>query len=441
MVVTDLTKEHPNKTLWRFLLPMMLSVMFQQIYNIADSMIAGKFAGEDALAAVGASYPITVIFMAFAVGMNLGTSVIVSRLFGAGDRKGVRRAVTTAFVASGALGIALTLFGCMACRSMMLWIRTPEDILADGELYLKIYVFGLLFLMLYNVCTGICTALGDSKTPLYFLLGSSAGNIFLDFLFVAIFRWGVSGVAWATFIAQGMASVLAFIVLLKRLKKIETEPYLRFSTSMLRRISRIAIPSILQASFVSVGSVLIQGIVNGFGPATIASFSLAIKLNTFAVTSFNTMASGLSSFAAQNMGANKPERVKKGFRASLVMAVCIIIPFLLGYLLFGPQIVGIFVEDSSVEVIQCTTQFLYIVSPFYFVLMFKLMGDSVLRGAGQMKQFMVTTFSDLIIRVILCYILAPMLGIMGIWLSWPIGWTIGTVLSYAFYKNGKWEKL
>lgn len=190
MVVTDLTKEHPNKTLWRFLLPMMLSVMFQQIYNIADSMIAGKFAGEDALAAVGASYPITVIFMAFAVGMNLGTSVIVSRLFGAGDRKGVRRAVTTAFVASGALGIALTLFGCMACRSMMVWIRTPEDILADGELYLKIYVFGLLFLMLYNVCTGICTALGDSKTPLYFLLGSSAGNIFLDFLFVAIFRWG-----------------------------------------------------------------------------------------------------------------------------------------------------------------------------------------------------------------------------------------------------------
>lgn len=162
-MVTDLTKEHPDKTLWRFLLPMMLSVMFQQIYNIADSMIAGKFAGEDALAAVGASYPITVIFMAFAVGMNLGTSVIVSRLFGAGDRKGVKRAVTTAFAASGALGIALTVFGCVACRSMMVWIRTPENILADGELYLKIYVFGLLFLMLYNICTGVCTALGDSR--------------------------------------------------------------------------------------------------------------------------------------------------------------------------------------------------------------------------------------------------------------------------------------
>ena len=217
IVVTDLTKEHPNKTLWRFLLPMMLSVMFQQIYNIADSMIAGKFAGEDALAAVGASYPITVIFMAFAVGMNLGTSVIVSRLFGAGDRKGVKRAVTTAFVASGVLGIALTVFGCVACRSMMVWIRTPENILADGELYLKIYVFGLLFLMLYNVCTGVCTALGDSKTPLYFLLGSSAGNILLDFLFVAKFRWGVSGVAWATFIAQGISAILVLITVLHRL--------------------------------------------------------------------------------------------------------------------------------------------------------------------------------------------------------------------------------
>lgn len=353
----------------------------------------------------------------------------------------MKEAISTALITVFITSISLSILGFLLCKPILRALQTPQEIFSNSMLYLNIYIAGLIFLFLYNICTGIFTALGDSRTPLYFLIASSLGNIGLDLLFVIVFKWGVAGVAWATFIAQGMASVLAFIVLLKRLKKIETEPYLRFSTSMLRRISRIAIPSILQASFVSVGSVLIQGIVNGFGPATIASFSLAIKLNTFAVTSFNTMASGLSSFAAQNMGANKPERVKKGFRASLVMAVCIIIPFLLGYLLFGPQIVGIFVEDSSVEVIQCTTQFLYIVSPFYFVLMFKLMGDSVLRGAGQMKQFMVTTFSDLIIRVILCYILAPMLGIMGIWLSWPIGWTIGTVLSYAFYKNGKWEKL
>ena len=273
-MVTDLTKEHPDKTLWRFLLPMMLSVMFQQIYNIADSMIAGKFAGEDALAAVGASYPITVIFMAFAVGMNLGTSVIVSRLFGAGDRKGVKRAVTTAFAASGALGIALTVFGCVACRSMMVWIRTPENILAYGELYLKIYVFGLLFLMLYNVCTGVCTALGDSKTPLYFLLGSSAGNILLDFLFVARFRWGVSGVA-----------------------------------------------------------------------------------------------------------------------------------------------------------------FLRIVSPWYLMIVVKLMTDGIIRGYGAMLYFVLATIPDLILRIIFALIFSQKFASTGIWMAWPFGWLAATGLTIFFYRK------
>ena len=316
-MVTDLTKEHPDKTLWRFLLPMMLSVMFQQIYNIADSMIAGKFAGEDALAAVGASYPITVIFMAFAVGMNLGTSVIVSRLFGAGDRKGVRRAVTTAFAASGVLGIALTVFGCVACRSMMVWIRTPENILADGELYLKIYVFGLLFLMLYNVCTGVCTALGDSKTPLYFLLGSSAGNILLDFLFVAKFRWGVSGVAWATFIAQGISAILVLITVYRRLSAMTAEKQPLFDAKLCKQILAIAVPSILQQSVLSVGNLVVQAIINQYGSAVVAGYSGAIKLNTFAINIFMTLGSCLSSDTAQNLGAGKPERISMGFKTGL----------------------------------------------------------------------------------------------------------------------------
>lgn len=185
-MITDLTKEHPDRILWRFLLPMMISVMFQQFYNIADSMIAGKFAGESALAAVGASYPITIIYMAFAVGMNLGASVVISRLFGAGDKAGLRRAVSTAFISVFALSVVLSVFGYFCSGAMMRWIHTPEDIMADSVLYLKIYVYGLSFLLFYNVCTGIFTALGDSKTPLYFLIGSSLGNIFLDYLFVAL---------------------------------------------------------------------------------------------------------------------------------------------------------------------------------------------------------------------------------------------------------------
>ena len=259
-MVTDFTKEHPDRTLWKFWLPMMFSVMFQQIYNIADSMIAGKFAGEDALAAVGASYPITVIFMAFAVGMNLGASVIVSRLFGAGDRKGVKRAVTTAFASALGLAAVLTVWGYFFCRNMMEWIHTPQNIMADGVLYLKIYVFGLIFLMLYNVCTGVFTALGDSKTPLYFLLGSSAGNIVLDLIFVAQFHWGVSGVAWATFIAQGISAVLALLTLFSRIKAFageEKQPF--FDSQYFKQIFAIAVPSIMQQSVLSVGKSFYSG--------------------------------------------------------------------------------------------------------------------------------------------------------------------------------------
>lgn len=307
-MITDLTKEHPNKTLWRFLLPMLFSVMFQQIYNIADSMIAGRFAGENALAAVGASYPITIIFMAFAVGMNLGASVVVSRLFGAEDRGGVKRAVTTAFLSSMVLGIMLTLFGYFFNHQMMRWIRTPQNIMADGVLYLKIYIFGIIFLMLYNVCTGVFTALGDSKTPLYFLLGSSAGNIILDYIFVAKFQWGVSGVAWATFIAQGVSAVLALVTLLGRLQKFagkEKQPW--FDKKLFAQIMAIAIPSILQQSVLSVGNLFVQGIVNQFGSAVVAGYSGAIKLNTFAINIFMTLGSCLSSYTAQNIGAGKNE--------------------------------------------------------------------------------------------------------------------------------------
>lgn len=185
--------------------------------------------------------------MAFAVGMNLGASVVVSRLFGAGDRKGVKRAVTTAFVSSLGLAAVLTVFGYFFSSNMMEWIHTPQNIMADGILYLKIYVFGMIFLMLYNVCTGVFTALGDSKTPLYFLLGSSAGNIILDLIFVAQFHWGVAGVAWATFIAQGISAVLALVTLFSRLRFFageEKQPF--FDRGYFTQIFAIAVPSILQ---------------------------------------------------------------------------------------------------------------------------------------------------------------------------------------------------
>lgn len=437
-MVTDLTKEHPDKTLWRFLLPMMFSVAFQQIYNIADSMIAGRFAGEDALAAVGASYPITVIFMAFAVGMNLGASVIVSRLFGAGDRKGVKRAVTTAFASSLSLAVILTVYGYFFCRNMMEWIHTPQNIMQDGVLYLKIYVFGLIFLMLYNVCTGIFTALGDSRTPLWFLLGSSAGNIVLDLLFVAKLHWGVAGVAWATFIAQGISAVLALVTLLVRLQKFAgTERVPLFDRKLFVQILAIAVPSILQQSVLRVGNLFVQDIVNRYGSAVVAGYSGAIKLNTFAINIFMTLGSCLSSYTAQNIGAGKQERIPMGFRTGLKLSELTALPFVVLYFGLSQQMMGLFLNAESSAAIHAGVMFLRIVSPWYFMIVVKLMTDGIIRGSGAMIYFVIATIPDLILRIGFALMLSPRFGSTGIWMAWPFGWIAATVLTIIFYRKVK----
>lgn len=441
-MIKDLTEGNPQTVLWKFTIPMFISVIFQQLYNIADSVIAGKFAGENALAAVGASYPITMIFMAIAVGSNIGCSVVISQLFGAKEYGKMKTAVFTTLISSAALSAALTAGGLLGSRGLMMMINTPENIFTDGTLYLRIYLGGFLFLFLYNVATGIFTSLGDSKTPLYFLIGSSIGNIFLDIWFVAGFHWGVAGVAWATFLAQGAACVLALMTLAQRLKRVQTaEKYELFSGDMLKRISRIAVPSILQQSFISVGNIFIQSLVNSFGSSVIAGYSAAIKLNTFTITCFTTMGNGVSSFTAQNLGGGRIERVKKGFGAGIKMCLLAAIPFFIVFFIFGENMIQLFMSgDGGGTALETGKVFLRIVSPFYFVISVKLIGDGVLRGAGAMRLFMIATFTDLVLRVLLSYILAGIFGVTGIWMSWPIGWSIATVLTCVFYRQGRWAQ-
>lgn len=440
-MMKDLTVGKPNKVLWSFSIPMFVSVIFQQMYNIADSVIAGRFAGEDALAAVGASYPITMIFMAIAIGSNIGSSVVISTLFGGKEYHKMKTAISTTIISASCLAVILTVVGLIGSTGLMKLIQTPENIFSDGALYLRIYIGGLFFLFLYNVCTGVFTSLGDSKTPLYFLIGSSLGNVILDFIFVARFGWGVAGVAWATFLAQGIACVLALGALVIRVKTIQTkEPMIWFSKNMLKKIGRIAVPSILQQSFISVGNIFIQSLINGFGSSVIAGYSAAIKLNTFAITSFTTLANGLSSFTAQNLGAEKPQRIKKGFLSGIMLAFCVAIPFVIAFFFFSDFMIRLFLKEESEIGLKTGREFLRIVSPFYFIISIKLMADGVLRGAGAMKQFMTATLMDLILRVVLAYALSGTYDTIGIWISWPIGWGIAAILSYGFYRSGCWKK-
>ena len=440
-MIKDLTEGKPESVLWRFSIPLFISVIFQQMYNISDSVIAGKFAGENALAAIGASFPITMIFMSIAVGSNVGCSVVISQLFGAKKLKDMKTAIFTTLISCVVLSVVLTIIGLWQTQSLMRLINTPNNIFLDGAIYLKIYIAGFIFIYLYNVCTGIFASLGDSKTPLYFLIGSSLANIMLAYLFVAKFHWGVAGTGWATFIAQGLACVLCAISLFHRVKAIKTDgKIVLFSVDMLKKVSWVAIPSILQQSFVSVGNIFVQVLINGFGSSVIAGYSAAIKMNTFAITSFATLANGLSSFTAQNIGAGKIDRVKRGFRAGIIQSIIVAVPFVVAYVFFGSSMIKLFLNEDSAVALNIGVVFLKIISPFYFVILIKLMADGVLRGSGSMKLFMITTFSDLIIRVLLAFALVGPMGTNGIWLSWPIGWSIGAVLSYSFYRTGKWKR-
>lgn len=437
----DLTVGEPQKVLWQFCLPLFGSIIFQQLYNIADSLVAGKFVGENALAAVGNSYEITLIFIAFAFGCNIGCSVIVSQLFGAKQYSEMKTAVYTTLIAGAVLCAVLMAGGLALCRSLLELINTPAEILDDSMLYLNIYILGLPFLFFYNIATGIFSALGDSKTPFIFLAASSTSNIAVDILFVTAFKMGVAGVAWATFLCQGVSCILAILVVLRRLTGVKTERRAAiFSWRLLGKISVIAIPSILQQSFISVGNIIIQSVINSFGASVIAGYSASVKLNNLVITSFTTLGNGISNYTAQNIGAQKMERVKEGFRAGLKLVWILCLPLFLAYFFAGRYLVFLFMDNSTGPAIDTGIQFLRILSPFYFVVSAKLVADGILRGAGLMRNFMIATFTDLILRVALAIGLAKVFGSIGIWCAWPIGWTIAMCMSVWFYKRGPWNR-
>lgn len=437
----DLTVGKPSSVLWRFCLPLFGSIIFQQLYNLADSFVAGRFVGENALAAVGNSYEITLIFIAFAFGCNIGCSVIVSQLFGAKRMADLKTAVYTTLIASGVVCLVLMGVGTLFCTNLLRMINTPEDILPDSKLYLDIYILGLPFVFYYNVATGIFSALGDSKTPFYFLAASSLSNIAVDILFVTAFRMGVAGVAWATFLCQGVSCILAVVVVFRRFRTIQTEETPKiFSWFLFKKIAVVAVPSILQQSFISIGNILIQGVINTFGSGVIAGYSAAVKLNNLVITSFTTLGNGISNYTAQNMGAEKPERVRQGFRAGLKLVWMLSVPLVALYMLCSSTVLRLFLDNPTGQAMQVGIQFLRILSPFYFVISAKLVSDGILRGAGLMKQFMAATFTDLVLRVALAFLLSGPFGTVGIWSAWPIGWTVAMVLSILFYVQGPWNR-
>lgn len=446
----DLTTGKVTGVLFRFTLPLFGSMLLQQLYSIVDSLVAGKLIGEQALAAVSDSFEVTLIYLAFAFGCNIGCSVVVSQLFGAGRKRDLKTAVHTTFLSTAVLCALLMLGGFLAGKALLIAIDTPESVLPEALSYLNIYTLGLFSMFFYNICTGIFSALGDSRTPFWFLAGSSVANIGMDVLFVTVFRLGVPGVAWATVLCQTASCLLALVTVFRRLRGLGGESGALFSLPLFKRIVSVAIPGTLQQSFISVGNLLIQKCINGYYPgdqlmtqAMMAGYGAAVKLNTLTINCLSTVANGVSNFTGQNIGAGKEDRVRAGCRAAIGIALGFAAVFTFLYLVFGNALVGLFMEAGSGQAaLTIGRTFLLIVSPFYAVVAVKLALDGVFRGAGATGYFTATTFTDLILRVALAFILPMVLLLQhgaDIWAAWPVGWTVSCGLGLFFYFRGGWK--
>lgn len=431
----------PGRALFVFALPMIVGNLFQQFYTMVDSMIVGKYVGENALAAVGASYALTTVFIMVAIGGGIGASVITSQYLGAKEYGKMKTSVSTALLAFLAVSVVLAVFGFWCNDRILTALKTPEDIFWEASLYLNIYFAGLPFLFMYNILSSMFNALGKSRIPLCFLIFSSLLNIGLDLWFVRSFGMGVAGVAIATVIAQGLSALISFVVLLGQLKGYESEKFRFFDGKMLGRMVRVAIPSIVQQSIVSIGMLLVQSVVNRFGSAVVAGYSAGMRVESLCIVPMIAMGNAVSTFTAQNLGAKSPERVRQGYRTSygIIIGFGIVIGLVLQ--LFHNRIISAFLDaETSNEAFATGNAYLQFIAFFFVFIGFKACTDGVLRGAGDVGMYLVANLCNLFIRVVVANLCAPIWGIQMVWYAVPIGWVVNYLISFSWYLTGRWSR-
>lgn len=444
MKKTDMLQGNPGKSLLIFAMPMILGNLFQQFYNMTDSLIVGRFVGEDALAAVGASYSLTTVFIMIAIGGGMGASVLTSQYLGAGQHGKMKTSVYTALITFLILSILLTVFGLAMNPAILRALNTPENIFDDAVLYLQIYFMGLPFLFMYNILSSVFNALGESKIPLFLLIFSSILNVILDLFAVISLHMGVAGVAIATVFAQGISAVISFCILLGRLRRYPTEPGERislFDRGMLLQGTKIAVPSIVQQSIVSIGMLLVQSVVNGFGSSVLAGYSAAGRIESICIVPMIATGNAVSTFTAQNLGADRPDRVKQGYRSSygLILFFAVLICVILN--LFHQGIISAFVDaQSGAKAFDTGNRYVTFLSWFFCLIGFKAITDGVLRGAGDVTVYMIANLVNLAIRVSAANLLAPVWGVQAVWYAVPMGWGANYLISFCWYLTGRWSR-
>jgi len=435
----DLTIGKESKLIFQFAAPMLLGNVFQQMYNIVDSIIIGNYIGKEALAAVGASFPIIFALISMVIGFATGATIIIAQYFGAKKLDKVKKTIDTLYIVLFFASIILSAIGIIFSEDIFRLIQLPEEVVPEATLYMKIYISGLVFFFGFNGTAAILRGLGDSKTPLYFLIISTIANIGLDLFFVIVLNWGIAGVAFATVISQGGAFITAIWYLNKthRIVKLSLSR-IAFDREIFKQSLRIGLPTGFQQTFVALGLLAIVWIVNLFGTDVIAGFSIVMRIDSLAALPAMNFAAALATFVGQNLGANKVERVRAGLIATFKMTAVVSITITIIAILFSRPLMGIFTDDLNV--IDVGAKYLIIVSSFYIVFSTMFVLNGVMRGAGDtIVPMFITLIALWAVRIPVSYWLSRHLGETGIWWAIPIGWFLGMILSWFYYLMGRWK--
>ena len=434
-----LITDTPLKALTVFAMPMILGSFFQQIYNMADSVIVGQFVGSSALAAVGACAALTNVFICVALGAGVGAGVLVSRYFGAREYGKMKTIMSTSLFSFLILSIVLGIFGFFFSRSMMMVLQTPGDILSDAVLYLQVYFAGFPFLFMYNILSNMFTSIGESKIPLGLLIFSSILNILMDLWMVAGLGLGVFGAALATLIAQGISAVFSLFLFLNRMRRYKSR-FDWFDGQELYSMLQIAVPSVLQQSTVSIGMMIVQAVVNPFGTQALAGYSATMRVENVFSLIFVSIGNAVSPYVSQNLGAKKIERIKKGYHAALVLDVCFAVLAFIVIETLHTQISSLFLgKDGTALAYQVSEGYMKWLGYFFIFMGIKMATDGVLRGLGIMRPFLIANMVNLAIRLSVALICAPRFGIIFVWLAVPAGWFANFLISYAALRR-LWPK-
>ncbi len=435
----DLTTGHVSRLILNFAAPMLLGNVFQQLYSIVDSIIVGKYLGTEALAGVGASFPLIFTMISFIIGIGSGFTIVISQYFGGKQHQDVLKSIDTLFVFLLFASVFVSVIGIFLARPVMALTRLPDEVLPIAVRYLQVYFSGTVMFFGFAGTSAVLRGLGDSKTPLYFLIISTMANIVLDLLFVLVFKLGVEGVAAATVLAQTGAFFTLALYLNKRHEviSIRWRKYI-FDKGIFRKALKIGVPTGFQQTFVALGMMALFGIVNVFGTETVAAYTIAMRIDGFAAMPAMNFAAALAAFVGQNIGANKFDRVRKGLTSTFIMTTIVSVCVSMIAFFFRRELIGVFTNNA--EVIEIGQRYLLIVSWFYIIFSSMFVVNGVMRGAGDtLIPMFITLLALWVVRVPASYYLSGKMGIDGVWWAIPTAWFIGMSFSYLYYLTGKWK--